>query len=264
VSAQTPVYLYNQRQYVVLLELSSSATIRYETVYSKELKLNRGVDNVLEFAFINQEQKPVNISGKQITARILNYEGNEILIQKSCTPILPVTGITSLVITAEELESIPYQQCYYSLEIPVNEFNYPVFVDSSGGARGVIRIVDSVLPSFVHSENVTIPTHSSPETGVSRTYYSSVFKTDEDSILTIQTSYNNFTGTTQLQGSTLADFAYFYDIDSVVSYTAHTGEIGTTINGYHPYVRMKIVNDGTPPPSSTGKLSGDVTRILIR
>ena len=60
-AAQTPVYFYYPRQYVVLLDLSSPATIRYEKVYAKELIINRGVNNLLEFAFINTEQKPVNI-----------------------------------------------------------------------------------------------------------------------------------------------------------------------------------------------------------
>lgn len=263
-SAQTPVYLYNQRQYVVLLELSASAKIRYETVYAKELILNRGVDNVLEFALMNQEQKPVNITGKEITARILNYDGSEILIQKACTPILPVTGITSLIITAEELDSITHQQCYYSLEIPVDSFDKPVFVDSAGGARGVIRIVNSVLPRFVASENVTIPTHPHPETGTPRTYYSSIIKTDEDNIVTIQTSLHNFTGSIQLQGSTLQDFSYSYDITYPTNYVTQTGEVGITIDGYHPFIRIKIVNDGSPPASTSGVLSGDVSRILVR
>jgi len=264
VSSQTPVYLYNQRQYVVLLEIGANATRRYETVYAKELVINRGVDNLIEFAFINQEQKPVNISGKSITCRILNYNGTEILVQKTLVPTLPITGITTLQLSIADIENIPAQQCYYSLEIPVNTFNYPVFVDSNGGARGVMRIVNSVLPSFVAANNVTIPSHPTPRSGDPKTYYSSEVNTKESPILSLQPFFTNFTGTIQIQGSTLLDFAIYYDISQVYSYTAYTGTDGFTVNGYHPFVRVKIVNNGTLPAATNGDLQGDVDNILAR
>ena len=82
-SAQTQVYLFNQRQLVVLVERNPLvATRRYEKVYSKNLTISRGVDNILEFAFVNQDQKPVNITGKEITCRIINADGTKILLQK--------------------------------------------------------------------------------------------------------------------------------------------------------------------------------------
>jgi hypothetical protein len=39
-------------------------------VYAKPLTLNKGVDNRIQFQFLNQEQKPVDITGKSITCRI--------------------------------------------------------------------------------------------------------------------------------------------------------------------------------------------------
>jgi hypothetical protein len=139
-----------------------------------------------------------------------------------------------------------------------------VFVDANGGARGTLRIVNSVLPSFVAATNITIPSHLPPETGLSRTYYSSTFNTNENPNITTQTFFADFTGTTQLQGSTLADFSYYYDIGSAETYTAYTGTLGSTITGYHPYLRIKIINDGTPPADAYSVLNGDVTKILTR
>ena len=263
-AAQTLVYLYNQRQYVVLLERTASPTRRYETVYAKDLILNRGVDNLLEFALINQEQKPVDISNKTITARILSYDGKTLLIQKSCEPIFPLTGITSLRISAAELEHIDDQLCYYSLEIPVQQFDYPVFVDSSGGARGVIRIVDSVLPSFVASREITIPSHPKPSPTESKTYYSSVFYTNVGNFYTLQIATDRFTGSTQIQGSTLIDFSTYYNIDSESSFTDHTGSRVYNVNGFHPYLRVQINNTGTPQSSTSTTVVGDVSSIYIR
>lgn len=221
-AAQTPVYLYNQRQYVVLLEQTARATIRYEKVYAKELTINRGVDNLIEFAFINQEQKPVNIAGKEITCRILNYDGTEILLQKTLVPTLPITGITTLQLTVADIENIPSQYCYYSLEIPVNDWDYPVFVDSNGGARGKINIVNSVLPAFVPARNVTIPSHLPPTPNSATpniTYYSSIINTKEFPVLTVQAKFEEFTGNITLQGCTTADFSFPYNISGPFAYT---------------------------------------------
>ena len=108
-------------------------------VYAKPLTLHKGVDNQIQFQFLNQEQKPVDITGKSITCRILNYQGNELLIQKALTLQLPATGIAALILNPAELEDIVAQKCYYTLEIPVGDFDFPVFVDSNAGARGDIN-----------------------------------------------------------------------------------------------------------------------------
>ena len=52
-------------------------------VYAKPLTLNKGVDNKIQFQFLNQEQKPVDITGKSITCRVLNYNGTAVLLRKA-------------------------------------------------------------------------------------------------------------------------------------------------------------------------------------
>lgn len=270
-AAQTLLYLYNQRQLVVLLEIGANANRRYQTVYAKDLIVNRGVDNLLEFSFVNQEQKPVDISGKTITCRILNSNGTEILLQKSLFPIYPLTGIAGLRITEDELEPIDPQLCYYSLEIPVGEWDYPVFVDSQGGARGVVRIVNSVMPAFVASQNLTIPSHA-PVTGATRpvNYTSSTLYTREGDFWTFQLKFDNFIGNIQFQGSTQMDFSIYYNLTEVIGYgdpltgEGFTGVEGHNIRGYHPYIRIYIQNEGPENPTGTDKYVGDLTEILVR
>lgn len=278
VTAQTQVYFYYQRQTIVFLELDSRGkNRRYTIVYAKELTVSKGVDNKLEFAIINQNQKPVNIDGKTLTLRIISYDGQRTLLQKSLVPILPLTGITSLQLTAADIEGIDPQKCYYTIEVPEGSGDYPIFVDSAGGMRGVINVVNGILPDFVQSQTVTIPTHPWPANTMSNanvsgntvTYFSSSFDTNEQGVFTIQTYYSNFTGNTQLVGSTLQDFSFPYYITSNTVYSNFTGTVGTTIEGYHPYVRMQIVNSGTPGVLPSGNIGnayygGDVEYLLFR
>lgn len=226
--------------------------------YAKPLFLHKGVDNQIQFQFLNQDQKPIDLTGKTITCRILNYQGNATLIQKTLTLQLPATGICALFLNAAELENIDPQKCYYTLEIPVGEFDYPVFVDQNAGARGDMNIVNSVLPSFVPSYPVSIPTGQSfPNLGNSNansnalTYYSSVIETNDNPVLTLQAHYDGYYGNVVIEGSSIVD-ADWYPI-TTVAYSDATDTFGYTVKGYHPYIRMAFISN-----------TGAVTNILAR
>lgn len=252
----TSVYVYTQRQIVVLLFGNSPR--KYMPVYAKPLTLHKGVDNKIQFQFLNQEQKPVDITGKSITCRILNANGTQVLIQKALDLDFALTGIASLNLNAADIENIDPQKAYYSLEIPVGSFDYPVFVDSNAGARGDMNIVNSVLPSFVPSQSVSIPTgqpfpnisNGSGNTNV--VYYTSVINTQDNPVLTIQTRYEEYYGNVAILGSSIVD-GDWYPITSDTELANVTETKGYTIHGYHPFVRVEFSSN-----------SGAVTNILAR
>ena len=254
-SAQSQVYFFNQRQQVVLLESGTAiATRRYDIVYSKELTIVKGVDNQLQFQFLNQDQKPVNLTGKTVTARILSADSKSIILQKSLGSIYPITGLMKLEVAASDLDSIDIQKSHFSLSVADTTYEYPVFVDAQGASRGVMNIVNGVMPNFSASLNVTIPSHP-VVSGSPVTYQSSIISTINQSSFTIQTTFESFTGTVQLIGSALADFSLPYDITEPMPYDEYTGSDGIVIEGYHPYVRLTIVNE---------EAVGDITSILYR
>lgn len=232
-------------------------------VYAKTMNLHKGVDNKLQFQFLNQEQKPVDITGKTIKFRLINYDGTEVLLTKGLTPELPLKGIAYLQLNAAEIEDFPAQQCHYSLEIPVGEFGYPVFVDPAAGARGQINIVNSVLPSFVPSQEVTIPTgqpfpnleaNNSINNVLSNanTYYSSVINTQDNPILTLQARLHEFNGDVTIEGTFNSQLTDWYLI-TTSEYLETTETVGYTIKGYHPFVRMAFT-------SNTGVVSNILAR----
>ena len=261
VGYSTAVFLFTQRQIVILL--SGNSPRAFMPVYAKTLNLHKGVDNKLQFQFLNQEQKPVDITGKVITCRIINYNGTEVLINKALTLELPLTGIAYLQLNAAELENIDAQKCHYSLEIPVGDFDYPVFVDPAAGARGDINILNSVLPSFVPSQIVTIPTgqpfpnldsNNSINNALpnANTYYSSVINTQDNPILSIQAHYYQFNGDVTIQGTFNSGLTDWYPI-TTDTYSNVTDTKGYTIRGYHPFVRMVFT-------SNTGAVSNILAR----
>jgi hypothetical protein len=256
VSVQTQVYFFNQRQEVVLLEsITSVATRRYEQVYAKELTVVKGVDNIVEFSFINQYQKPVNLTGKTITARIISADGRTVLLQKTLASIYPITGLMKLEISDMEIDPIEIQKAFYSLSVTGGGFEYPAFTDALGGSRGTMNIVNGVMPDFMPSLIVSIPTHPPVVPGIPQTYSSSVISTLNKSVFTLQTIFESFTGSFQIVGSITSDFSLPYDITTPESLVDYTGSIGSTVEGYHPYVKLVFVNESD---------IGDATEIFYR
>jgi hypothetical protein len=253
----TSVFVYTQRQIVVLL--FGNSVREYMPVYSKPLTLHKGVDNMIQFQFLNQEQKPVNITDKEISCRIISYDGTTVLLRKALTLQLPVTGIASLILNAADIENIDAQQGYYSLEIPVGEFDFPVFVDQNAGARGDMNIVNSILPSFVPSETISIPTGQSfPNTNplanansVAVIYHTSVINTNNNPILSIQARYADFYGDVLVEGSVIVDGDWYPILNS--TYSNVTDTLGYTVIGFHPYIRLQFTSN-----------VGVVTNILAR
>lgn len=226
--------------------------------YAKPLTLHKGVDNRIQFQFLNQEQKPVNVTGKSITCRILNYDGTEVLVSKALDLDFALTGIASLRLNAAEIEDFPAQKAYYTLEIPEGQFDFPVFVDQNAGARGDMNIVNSILPSFVPSEVITIPT-GQPFPNISNSsgnsnmvYYTSIINTQDNPVLTIQTKYEEYYGNVTILGSSIVD-GDFYVIEEDNELANVSDTKGYTIHGYHPYVKVEFTSN-----------SGAVTNILAR
>ncbi|RLF55895.1 MAG: hypothetical protein DRN27_10145 [Thermoplasmata archaeon] len=122
------------------------------------------------------------------------------------------------------------------------------YVDDHGGGRGVIEVLDSIMPAFVVSNILTIPDRS----GLNNEYNSSIINTDAQAIHTFQLTVDSFTGTITFQGGSDTDNEWYEIVTS--NYTNHNGIIGANIDGFHPYLRVNI----------TDNTAGEITKIIYR
>ena len=248
----TSVNYYIPRQTVVLY--SGTSPRRYQTVYAKTLKIHKGIDNQLQFQFLNQEQKPVNITGKTISCTLMNSDGTEILLEKALTPLLPLTGLATLSVTMNETLMFNAALSYYSLTIPSGSFEYPVFVDDSSGGRGKIDVVDSVYPKYIKSVQLNIPEHDTPTISVPVTYYTETHPSNDTANQTFQIQLVNYAGTIEIQGSVTGSSTEWYSIyDDSNTYTGFSATEYVNIDGYHKYLRVKFIST-----------DGSIGKVLIR
>ena len=258
----TTAYLYQQIQTVLLVDISGAYfNARWQPVYAKNLKLNLGVDNVILFQFQNQDQKPVNITGATFTFRIISQNGENLLYAKELVSLSNTLGRAKVTIPAADTLNLQAQPASWSLEVSSGVLDQAVFTDDYAGARGVIDIVDSVLPAFVASQELTIP-NQAPNANV---YYSSTLTTDGTRLTTFQLNTADLTGNLSVQGSSdaTAETVFWYDVSfedlktgntvSNVSFTNSTERLGINVEGYHPYLRLEFTID-----------SGNVATITYR
>jgi len=248
----TAVFLYIQRNIVVVL--SGPSPRRFMPVYSKPLTLSKGVDNQLQFQFLNQDQKPVDVTGLEITFRAIDQTGSTILFQQSLDSVYPANGIMQLNLNSSTLVPVDAQQCFYTLSIPSQDgtMNFPVYVDQAAQARGDLAIVNAILPSVVPSLKVTIPSaqgipgldgpytfnsNDQPMFGAGNTvWHSSVITNDNNPILTLQMEYYQYTGNVAILGSCTGNG----DWAPITSYTYSniTNTLGYVIEGFYPFVQV--------------------------
>ena len=265
----TQVYLYQQLTRVLLMDTGGGETFiyRYDPVYAKQLTINKGVDNVLLFEFVNQEQKPVNITGSTFLFRVINTESNTLLLQKPMTVLNAATGRAKVQFSGSELVEVLAQPASYSIQRtqPGGGYSDAVFVDAQAGARAAVNIVDSIFPQHIPSSPLTIPTTEissqfSYEGGGYENYpaspywagnpnganywssyvnpqFVSSFIEPRNSVTTVQMDLVGYTGTIKAQAAENYQ-SIWYNITDSVTYYNETKTIHWNLVGWYPLIRM--------------------------
>jgi hypothetical protein len=259
----TQIYIYQQIQRVLVLDTTDGDVFdrRWDPVYAKKLTINKGVDNVILFEFINQDQKPVNITGSVLRFKLINLAGTAQLIEKEMVIINAPYGRAKVTLTAAETTEFPPEPSSYSIERASGNLVEAVFVDAQAQGRGDVDIVNSVKPAFVPSTLVTIPTTFGPDSYIDPVWnsnypdwalnppglygnvavdpqrISSHVPTNGTSFTTFQMEMDHYTGNVKAQGA--QDYeSIWVDVTDVQSYYNKTGTTYLNVAGYHPLLRL--------------------------
>ena len=297
----TQAYIYQQLTSVLTIDTGDgeSFTYRYNPVYAKKLTINKGVDNVLLFQFINQEEKPVNITGSTFMFRAINTAGTELLIEAPVTILNAPLGRAKVTLSGHELLEVLAQPANYSITRASGNLNEAVFTNAQAGARAPLDIVDSALPRYVPSFPLTIPTTKLSAQGsydgaswgayssnpywsgnpnganywnsfLNTEFYSS-FIVPQNAITTIQMDLVGYTGTIKAQAAENYE-AVPINVTESTTYLNHTGTIYINVVGWYPLVRLCFNNsifavpggNGTPATAYAVCENGVVSSIVVQ
>jgi hypothetical protein len=295
----TTAYIYQQVTRVLMMDASSGSTFpyRYDPVYAKRLTVNLGVDNVLLFEFVNQDQKPFNITGSELTFRMVNQSGTALLAEKTMTILNATAGRARVTLTAQDLVELTAQPASYSITRTSGVLTEAVFVDAQAGARAPVDIVNSVQPVSLPSRELTIPTTRGvsqvnygaaspgdyPDWSLQGTYsggyslnpyqnleYYSSFIEPAGPVTTIQMDLVGYTGTVKTQAAETYQ-SIWYNVTESVSYLDYTGTIHITVVGWHPLLRLAFNNSifssldqpAQPAQATVQATEGVITSITV-
>jgi hypothetical protein len=143
----TKIYLYNQRHTVTIFGDSLVSTginlPRTNHVYSENLKAVKGVDTTIEFQFLDQNQKPINLENTTLTFKLIR--NNIYYMNKALTIVVASKGKAKITLTALDLTAIESQRANYSIERTFNSLTELAYVDDNTGTQGVIDILPQVI-----------------------------------------------------------------------------------------------------------------------
>ena len=278
----TQAYIYQQITSVLLIDTGDGETFtyRYNPVYAKRLTINKGIDNVLLFQFINQEEKPVNITGSSFMFRVINTEGTEILIEQPMVTLNAALGRAKVTLPGSDLLDVLAQPANYSITRASGNLNEAVFTNAQSGARAPLDIVDSALPRYVPSAPLTIPTTKLSAQGSydgasfanyptpnnywsgnpnGANYWNSFLNTEffssfvvpKQSITTVQMDLVGYTGTIKAQAAENYE-SIPYNVTESTTYYNETRTIYMNIVGWYPLVRLCFNNSVFATPHQPG------------
>ena len=281
----TTVYLYQQITKVLLVDTSGGYfTYRYDPVYAKQLTVNKGVDNVLLFEFINQEEKPVNITGSSFVFRLMNQTGDQLLVEKPMVTLSATLGRVKVVLDNADTINITAQPGSYSIQRTAGDYVQAAYVDANSGARADCNIVNSVFPAFVPSEILTIPTiygkaqqlvpgptnwpdwalYPQPVNTTQLTeFFSSHIPTNGQSLTTVKMDLDHFTGTVKFQAADTYE-SVWYDVTSSWQYYDETSTQYYNVVGFYPLIRAAFNNSqGSQAQATAVVTNGVITAINV-
>jgi len=259
----TTAYLYQQKQTVIITDTSGAYfQRRWQPVYAKNLKINRGVDNVILFEFINQDQKPVNISGSTITFHLISQDGETSLLSKDLVALNSTFGRAKVTLTEEELDIIDAQPANWSLERASGDLYEAVFVDDYAGGRGVVDVVDSVYPDFKPSDTMNVPDYVVQQKDSPNRAHTGIVYAEGKDLHTFQFDFDNFSGNIKAQGAD-TQLGPWYDIGSQTVYSNQSDRAYINVAGHHGYIRFEINQYGKGATATATVSNGAVTDISV-
>ena len=144
----TKIYLYKQSQLGIFFNQDSDNGIlnsqRNRYMYSGILKATKGVDTVIEFQFLDQNQKPVNLESTPLTFKLINSEDNSALLSKGMAVTVPEKGKATITLTDTDLSNIDAQRAKYSVTRVKSGLTELAYVDDNAGSQGYIDILPEV------------------------------------------------------------------------------------------------------------------------
>ena len=129
-------------------------TTEFRQVYTRTIKLYKGIDNTLEFEIRNADQRKQDVGGASITAMFFDYDRKKLFeVEGAMAQDMDgnyLIGTMSVVIPATTIAKIDPQQLSIAVKMTKNTVDYPLYADSQFGLVATCELLDgfNAAPDF--------------------------------------------------------------------------------------------------------------------
>jgi hypothetical protein len=232
-------YLYDNLVVVQLNEDAGTLIARNNVVYARGVKLFKGVDNIIQLQFKNQEQKPIDLTGRTIEMNLMDTANLSAFVTKPGTITNATGGLATVGMTESDTRNLTSKKYTYSIKVTDADLTeHVIYADDSWNAGGTIALQDKVYPVFVPSR---APVMGTEAVGVS---YSATVSANPNmnSNQALHTAAYNlaaFSGTVEVE-ATLEQTATEWFVVDTSTYTLDSGYQYTNFNGVFANLRFKV------------------------
>jgi hypothetical protein len=138
-------YLYDNKIEVQILDDDPTIKTRNRKVYTRPIKVYKGVDNVITLNFKNNDQKPATITGLDFTFAIKANVGTTGNVWYTTATISNVSAaIGQITIDSANIANLTQEYYNYTITYNSGALKLPTYVDDNFGAQGQLHVISSI------------------------------------------------------------------------------------------------------------------------
>ena len=139
-----PRYLYKNKVDVVANDVGF--VTEYKPVYTRQIKIYKGIDNTVQFRFLNADQKPIDVSSENI--KFVAYDQTNIKVLELIATASATKGLVNLTIGKSDLEELPQQYLKYAVYFDDESAGQTItYANSHFETSGTIFLDASAFPA---------------------------------------------------------------------------------------------------------------------
>ena len=256
-----PRYLYKNQVDVVSNDIGFS--VEYRPVYSRQLKVYRGIDNLIQFRMLNADQKTVTITDTPVI--VVFNEDNVKIIEHDCTVLddgstANLKGKFTANITEADLLNVRQQYLHYNIYMrgTTNEITY---AGNHFNSAGTIYVDGNAYPGPKSSVEVA-NFFAEQDYWVAGSDDAKAITADpglngNDALHTVAVYTDSYVGDLEVQATLdnqLTGTNNWTTVSTLTFAGTETAPVPANFNGVYTYLRFKASADPTDK----------ITKILIR
>jgi len=254
-----PIYLYTNL-FTVILDLDQN-TRTYNIMYQRELKIQKGLQNKIQFQFKNSDQKLLPVSTSTFVFSMFDATNRRQLVEKSIE-ILDNGATTSTrglgLLTLSESDTLDLDKGFYKFSIKkLNDVGtYDLaYSNTYYGISGTLELLEDISPVLQSSTEVTSfqPQYNYDLEAQRYEYYSGNLKAQPEynsnsALHTMAFYLSRYKGQVIVEGTLENSPGSFsnYATLSTKSYTGYTGVDYVNFNGVFSNVRIRYIPSKNP------------------